>query len=76
MIQGLLCNIFGHSYIVERKLNYGARKVGCLKCNKHWAMHDVTRSFLPWDEEFEELYATGGMLASEVDEKRKPPMVR
>ena len=58
-----ICAVIGHRYVVERVLNYGARKVGCTRCNCHWAMHDGTRSFVPWDGEFEELYAPGGSLA-------------
>lgn len=62
MLERLLCAIFGHRYVVERVLNAGARKVGCTCCGKQWAMHDGTRSFVPWDCEFEELYGPGGIL--------------
>ena len=65
MIEKILCAVFGHRYVVERVLNAGARKVGCTRCNRKWAMHDRTRSFVPWDGEFEELYAEGGLLAQE-----------
>ena len=65
MLERLICAVFGHRYVVERVLNLGARKVGCTRCGKHWAMHDGTRSFLPWDGEFEALYAPGGPLATE-----------
>lgn len=58
----ILCAIFGHRYVVERVLNLGARKVGCIRCKNHWAMHDATRSFVEWDGEFEEFYAPGGIL--------------
>jgi hypothetical protein len=63
MLERLICAAFGHRYVVERVLNHGARKVGCTRCGKHWAMHDGTRSFVPWDGEFEEFYAPGGILA-------------
>ena len=63
MLERLICAVFGHRYVVERVLNHGARKVGCTRCGKHWAMHDGTRSFVPWDGEFEALYAPGGILA-------------
>jgi hypothetical protein len=63
MLERLICAVFGHRYVVERVLNHGARKVGCTRCGKHWAMHDGTRSFVPWDGEFESLYAPGGILA-------------
>ena len=63
MLERLLCAVLGHRYVVERVLNHGARKVGCTRCRNHWAMHDSTRSFVPWDGEFEALYAPGGILA-------------
>jgi len=63
MLERLICAVFGHRYVVERVLNLGARKVGCTRCNSHWAMHDGTRSFVRWDGEFEEFYAPGGILA-------------
>lgn len=62
MIERIICAVFGHKYVVERVLNAGARKVGCTRCNKHWAMHDGTRSFVEWDEEFEEFYSARGIL--------------
>ncbi len=58
----LICAIRGHQYVVERVLNKGARKVGCTRCNRKWAMHDETRSFVPWDGEFEKFYEPGGIL--------------
>jgi len=63
MLERLICAVLGHRYVVERVMNHGARKVGCTRCGKHWAMHDATRSFVPWDGEFEALYAPGGILA-------------
>ena len=62
MLERLICAVFGHRYVVERVLNHGARKVGCTRCGRHWAMHDGTRSFVPWDGEFEAMYAPGGIL--------------
>jgi hypothetical protein len=61
MICRMLCAIFGHLYIVERVMNKGARKIGCTRCNGHWAMHDATRSLVEWDGEFEGFYAPGGI---------------
>ena len=63
MMEKLLCAVLGHRYVVERVLNHGARKVGCTRCGRHWAMHDGTRSFVEWDGEFEALYAPDGILA-------------
>lgn len=61
----VICFLFGHKYYVARVMNPRARKVGCARCGKFWAMHDPTRSFLEWDGEFEELYAPGGLLSEE-----------
>ena len=69
MVKRLMCAAFGHNYVVERVLNHGARKVGCTRCGKHWAMHDETRSFVPWDGDFEAMYAPGGILAAANTEK-------
>jgi len=63
MFERIFCAVFGHQYFVERVLNAGARKVGCMCCNRHWAMHDGTQSFLEWDEEFEEFYSPEGIMA-------------
>ena len=62
MLERILCAVFGHRYVVERVLNDRARKVGCTRCGRQWAMHDPTRTFVPWDGEFEELYGPGGLL--------------
>ena len=62
MLERLMCAIFGHRYIVAQVLNPGARKVGCTRCLRNWAMHDETRSFVPWDSDFERLYGPGGLL--------------
>lgn len=61
-IEWLLCATMGHRYVVERVLNERARKVGCTRCHRKWAMHDPTRAFLPWDSEFEAFYAPDGPL--------------
>ena len=62
-MERLFCAALGHRYVVERVMNPGARKVGCTRCGKQWAMHDETRSFVQWDGEFEAFYAPGGILA-------------
>lgn len=58
----LICFFLGHKYTVVRRMNPGARKVHCSRCGNNWGMHDATRSFVPWDGEFDELYARGGPL--------------
>jgi len=58
----LRCLIGRHAFFVQRRMNPGARKVGCHRCGKTWAMHDRTRAFVPWDSEIEAMYAPGGPL--------------
>lgn len=75
MLERLLCTVLKHKYIVERELNYGARKVACTRCGKRWAMHDGTRSFLEWDSDFEELYAPGGILSADHEDPTRDPRI-
>lgn len=62
MFERLKCLLLGHKYRVQRRMHPGARKVGCERCRRAWGMHDATRSFVPWDDEFEAMYAPGGSL--------------
>lgn len=55
MIERIICAIRGHKYVVEKEF-IGSRKVGCTCCGKKWGMHDATKSFIPWDDEIEEMY--------------------
>ncbi len=64
IVERLICAVAGHRYVVERELTSYARKVGCTRCSRQWAMHDPTKSFVPWDGEFEELYKPDGLLAT------------
>jgi len=57
MFKELICRILGHRHYIIREFNCEARKVGCHRCHGTWAMHDPTRSFLPWDADFDALYA-------------------
>lgn len=50
------CLVLGHSFFIVQRFHPGARKVGCARCGKAWVMHDPTKSFLPWTEEFEKFY--------------------
>lgn len=61
-IRCISCKTLGHKYRVLRRMNTGARKVGCDRCGAVWGMHDQTRSFVPWDDELEAMYAPGGLL--------------
>lgn len=60
----LICAIRGHKFIIERILNTHTRKIGCLRCEKHWAMHDPTKTVIEWDLELENMYRQGGPLES------------
>ena len=53
----VLCFVFGHKYRVVREFSYTSRKVGCARCGRKWGMNDETRSFVPWDGEFDKLYS-------------------
>ena len=54
--QSLWCWLLGHEYVVLRRMNPGARKVGCERCGGQWGMHDETRAFIPWNSELEAFY--------------------
>lgn len=54
----LLCMLFGHRLHVVQSFSPVCRKVHCVRCDNYFAMHDGVRAFLPWDEDFEFLYAT------------------
>lgn len=62
MTKRYICAVLGHRYVVERVLNYGSRKIGCKRCNRHWGMNDATRSLVDWDGELESFYADNGLL--------------
>lgn len=59
----MLCKLLGHKYIIVEQLSSSAKKIGCSECDKKWAMHAPTKSFLEWDEELAALYAPGGLLS-------------
>ena len=65
-VRRLACMLVGHQYRVLRRMNPGARKVGCDRCGAVWGMHDRTRTFVPWDSELEAMYAPGGPLDPET----------
>ena len=55
-INQLLCALFRHRYVIEKRFSTSTRKIGCTRCDKKWAMNDDVRAFLPWDSDFDELY--------------------
>lgn len=62
LVRWLACSVIGCQYRVVRRMNADARKVACSRCRRAWAMHDPTRSFLPWNSDFESYYAKEGPL--------------
>lgn len=66
-VRRLACMVAGHDYRVVRQMNPCSRKVACDRCGGCWAMHDPTRTFVPWDDEFEAMYAPGGPLDPATD---------
>ena len=62
MLERLKCLLLGHKFRVLRRMNPGARQVGCDRCRERWGMHDTTRAFVPWDDQLEATYAPGGPL--------------
>lgn len=54
------CSLGRHKRLHTVNLFGAARHVGCPDCRREFAMHDGMRSFLPWDGEFETMYADFG----------------
>lgn len=52
LIDKLICKLFGHKYLLIEKYTREIRRVGCSRCGTTWAMDDVTKTLLPWDDEF------------------------
>jgi len=65
----LRCFFGRHAYVVARQINPGTRKVACMRCERTWAMHDATRTFVPWDSEIEAMYDDGGPLDPRTDQR-------
>jgi hypothetical protein len=62
MLERLMCSVFGHRYVEERRLSRQARKVACTRCRMAWAMYDPLRLMVEWDAEFESFYGPDGLL--------------
>jgi len=60
MLPRFLCSLLGHQYLVVQEFDRFQRRVGCLRCRREWAMHDAIFAFIPWDEDFTELYKAAG----------------
>lgn len=54
----LFCRLFGckRFRVVRTYKGYGAQRVACTHCGRHYIMHHPARSFLPWDSEFADMY--------------------
>lgn len=59
-IEECLCFVFDHRLTVIQEFSSNQRRVGCLRCRHEWAMHDGHQAFLPWDDDFVDLYHTLG----------------
>ena len=57
MFGSLICAFTRHRYVLEKRLSRTSRKIGCTRCGKQWAMNDDCQILLPWDEDFEQVYA-------------------
>ena len=65
MLTRFKCAIFGHTYFVVQRFGYTDRKVGCLRCGGRWGMNDRVKAFVPWDGEFDQMYADHGHVIVE-----------
>tara|TARA_R110002153_G_scaffold32729_4_gene99005 strand:+ start:781 stop:1023 length:243 start_codon:yes stop_codon:yes gene_type:complete len=54
----LLCLFGHHSYYKIKELSDYSVKVGCACCSKQWGMNHPTKSFVEWDEDLADIYAT------------------
>jgi hypothetical protein len=54
----LFCRLFGcrRFRTVRIYKGFSARRVACTHCGRNYVMHEPTRSFLPWDDEFADMY--------------------
>lgn len=64
LLERLICALTRHRYIVERELSATSRKIGCTRCGRSWAMNDDARALVPWDADFDKLYADLSALAA------------
>ena len=60
MLKRMFCSLFGHDVRVVRVMNSQAQKLHCDRCNRDYAIHFPTRSFVRWDKTFDEFYAEDG----------------
>ena len=47
----VMCRIFGHKYILKRKITPYLREIECKNCKQQFGMHDELRCVLPLDDE-------------------------
>ena len=54
----LFCRLFGckRFRVIRTYKLHGAQRVACTHCGRNYVMHSPTRTFLPWDSEFADMY--------------------
>lgn len=50
------CLFFGHSVVTIEKLSDQARHIGCVRCRREYAINDVQRIVIPWNEQTRQFY--------------------
>lgn len=55
-----LCWMLGHKLVITQKFSVSERRCYCHRCADMFAMNDSTKSFLPWDSDFHQMYEDGG----------------
>lgn len=60
MLAKLWCWIVGHRYEVWQHFSGYSRRVICTHCGGDWGMNDDCCAFVPWSEEFADMYRVMG----------------
>ena len=55
--QKIKCKLGYHKYIKIQDLPWQCARIGCTQCRKQFAINHTLRCVLPWDHEFNHLYA-------------------
>jgi hypothetical protein len=42
--------------IIRTYRGFGAQRIACTHCGRHYIIHDATRTLLPWDAELADAY--------------------
>lgn len=57
----ILCLLFGHDFFLIKKLTPHSRKLGCHRCDLHFAMNDDVHAVIQWSSDVEEMYRRHGV---------------